>query len=153
MSSARRPVVIAAVCAVAALLMLTAGIGFRRDDPTGGADWKGRLEGLVKGQKLTAHDLLLDSGSCKASGQTIEIQGKCEFRVDRFGSDFAIEAVTKRAKATAVSGSTRIEVQIEGTRISHLLEEEKATDLTFGRAGGHLELQCVALGPCRLSLD
>jgi hypothetical protein len=84
----------------------------------------------------------------------IEIKGACEFRIDSFGGAFDVGATTKRAKATAAAGSIHVGVKVEGVAMQRILSppDDASTDLTFGRAGGGLELECL-LGPCWLRLD
>lgn len=148
----RRPVVVAIVCAVVAVLFFATGAALGADGPSGAGQWRARLEKLRIGAPVTADDLLAIGPSCAVAEDRIVLSGSCLLRIEEFGGRFSFRA-TKNFRAEVVDGPVVARLEIRGAEIVHTVEPGEVVGFAVGRSGGFVRLECPGFDACRLRLE
>jgi hypothetical protein len=144
----RKPLLIAALCGVVAVLLVVLGVGLGQRDGGGIGAWQRRFLGAVAPEVLYPTDLSMTSGSCAAQDDRIDVTGVCTIEVPASGGTFSAKGVTRQAKLSVSGSPVVVAVVVGGRRIAQTLRPgDDPVSLTFGRDGGTLLLQCV-FGTC-----
>lgn len=150
-SENRKPFLIAAACAVVAVVVFALASGFGGRDATGAAGWKDRLGGLGLGSELSIAELRPAGGNCKVEAARITIVGSCALAVDAFGGAFSLQAV--KSAELVPSSAVKLTLTLEGTSTTEAVKSGCRISAVFGRSGGALTVSCsVPTSPCAIEL-
>lgn len=147
----RKPIVIAIVWGVIAVVVLVTGIGV--GGSTGGSQgWQDALRHLAPRGAVATRDLSVGAGECTVTAGRIDVPVDCLLEVRGFGGLLNPMSAVKSVTVTAVTSSVELKAMIEGTSVSADLATGDTARLTFGTKGGSLRLTCGAPVPTPCSV-
>lgn len=143
----RKPLLIAAICVVLAVVVFALGAGFGGRPAGGAANWKDRLGALDPGTDLTISELQPVGGNCEVAGSRISIIGSCVLAVAEFGGPFSLEVIKRTELVSAAS--VKITLTLEGTSTTAKIDPGCRISAVIGRSGGTLTVSCTfPTSPC-----
>lgn len=151
MNGNRKPFLVVAVCAAAALLVLVTGVSCSGQNDAGAKRWQDSLADFARGGPLTMADLELTTGTCTVEGARLKVTGSCAFEVKEFSGPLGLGPPTKRATLVPQEAVV-VDLLVQGTRINQDVKPGKDVPLTFGTSGGEFRITCPSLSGCTLQL-
>ena len=150
-AAARRPLIIAGVVVLLAVVAFGLGAGLGGGGSGGAASWQRRLAGVGAGRALPAGDVSV-AGTCQLQDGVVLGSGGCTLTVSSRGGAFGLGAATRKGRLADV-GTVDVVVTttVQGTTVSTTLHpsgapKDTGADLTFGRSGGTVTVACQGLG-------